>query len=60
MLKNPYPEGRAYLITARVSSEDLAYLRGKFPFRHNISDIVVSNLFKGFINELNSNYRKPY
>jgi hypothetical protein len=57
MLSNPYnPSGAQWsenhLVQGRVSQEDFAFLKGKFPFNNGLIDKIVAISFKKIIDEL--------
>lgn len=64
-LKNAYPPpppGQTHhLLTSRVAPADYLFLKRYLPYTFAVSDIVVSKLFKAFIDELrNQHATEPF
>lgn len=52
-LFNPYPQScERHYVTARVSIEDFAYLKTRYPIVTGLTDKILSNLFSQLINRL--------
>lgn len=55
-LRNPYPDDLPWnqcgRMSSKISPQDYAYVKGLFPMKVNIMDIIGSNLFKALVDAL--------